>query len=92
MNTDYSTQQLKERNQRAEEMGLANARAKALTPQEIVEIDTAARHYTMRQAVSKGKPIDFNAASRAGAAAVEAARISRVPGKVTNANAEEQTK
>lgn len=83
MFTDYTADHLKANHQRAEEMGLANARAKALTPQQVVEIDASARHAAMRAQQAAGKPIDFSAAGKAGAEAVEAARIAAVPGRAS---------
>jgi hypothetical protein len=58
----------------AEHKGVEAAQAAALTPQQVVEISASARHKVIKAAIDKGKPIDYNAAARAGEVAVQLAR------------------
>ena len=79
----YSKGNQEANHKQAELKGLEASRAAALTGAEVISINAAARQAVIKAAVDAGKPIDYNAASRAGQQAVEAARVAKVPGRVS---------
>ena len=68
----------RESQRRAIDMGVAAARAKALSPTEIIQISGGARQAAMRDQLAATGKIDHDAAKAIGHAAVEAARTARV--------------
>ena len=79
----YSKGNQEANHKQAELKGLEASRAAALTATEVVTIHAAARNHALQQDLVFRRPLDHDAAVRAGHAAVKAAREAKVPGRVS---------